>query len=300
MLCGPTATGKTSLSLALAKALDGEIVCADSMQIYRGLPIGTAQPTAGEQRAAVHHLVGFLPPEERFSVAQYQQAAGACIRDIAARGRVPLLVGGTGLYIDSVVKGVRFTEQNTDLSVRQRLEQRAEAEGMEALYAELCRIDPPCAAALHPHNRTRVLRALELYEQTGRTMTQQLAASLPAEPPYRAVVLGLTFPDRQLLYDRADARVDAMLRAGLLDEARTVYEHRAAYQTAAQAIGYKEFFPFFAGQEPLAACTARLKQATRNYAKRQLTWFRRTPGLRWLDAGAADLAAQALACWKEG
>ena len=269
VICGPTATGKTALSVALAKLLDGEVVSADSMQIYKGLRVGTAQATPEEMKGVPHHLVGFLPPEERFSVADYVRHAGECIAQITARGRVPIVAGGTGLYISSLVNGIDFTPDKADPAVRARLETELTEQGIGPLYARLQQVDPECAAKLHPNNHGRVLRALELYEQTGETMSCR----------------------------RIDARVDAMLAHGLLEEARLVYANRDAYHTAAQAIGYKEFFPYFEGKEPLEVCTAALKQASRNYAKRQLTWFRRMDGLIWLPAGEPEAAEAAARLW---
>lgn len=288
VLGGPTASGKTGLSVALARRFGGEIVNADSMQIYRGLDVGTAKVTAAEAKGVPHHLVGFLAPEKAFSVADYVEAAGRCIGEITGRGRLPFVVGGTGLYIESLVEGVRFAPQKTDPALRAALEQRAAREGPEAMYAELRRIDPACAAAVHPHNKGRVLRALELYYTSGVTMTQQKAASRPAQRPYDALVLCLDWP-RSELYERIDRRVDQMLAQGLLAEAELVWNNRESYKTAAQAIGYKEFFPYFEGAAPLEACAAKLKQASRNYAKRQLTWFRRMQGVVWLDGSDPEV-----------
>ena len=285
VLGGPTASGKTGLSVALARAFGGEIGNADSMQIYQGLDVGTAKVTAAEAQGVPHHLVGFLAPEKAFSVADYVEAAGRCIGEIAGRGRLPFVVGGTGLYIESLLEGVRFAPQKTDPALRAALALRADREGPEALHAELRRIDPAYAAAVHPHNKGRVLRALELYYTSGVTMTQQREASRPAQRPYNALVLCLDWPRGQL-YERIDRRVDQMLERGLLAEAELVWKNRESYKTAAQAIGYKEFFPYFEGAAPLEACAAKLKQASRNYAKRQLTWFRRMEGVVWLDGSA--------------
>lgn len=298
VICGPTATGKTSLSVALAQALDGEVVCADSMQIYRRLDIGTAKVTKEEMCGVPHHLVDFLAPEKQFSVAEYVARASACIADIAARGKTPLLVGGTGLYIQSLLYGVRFTEHKSDPALRARLQARLEQEGIEPLYAQLAQVDPETAAAVDMRNYPRVLRALEIYLQTGETMAQHRAKSLPPERPYNAVVLGLHFAQRSALYARIDARVDAMLAQGLLREACEVYDNRADYVTAAQAIGYKEFFPYFEGTQDLAACADALKRASRRYAKRQLTWFTHMDGVRWLEADASELPDQALEIWR--
>ena len=290
---GPTATGKTALSVALAKRFGGEIISADSMQIYKGLDVGTAKVTPEEMQGVPHHLLDILPPEEPFSVAEFTARAGALIADITARGGLPFVVGGTGLYITSLLGGVRFAPQPNDPALRAALQARAAAGEGRALYDELAAVDPDYAGTLHPNDENRVIRALELYRLTGRTMTQQRAASRPETPPYRALCLCLSCPDRAVLYRRIDSRVDNMVAAGILEEARLVYDHRDSYRTAAQAIGYKEFFPYFEGTATLAECTAKLKQASRNYAKRQLTWFRRQTDAVWLDFTDPGLEAQA-------
>ena len=279
---GPTASGKTALSVALAKAFDGEIINADSMQIYKNLDVGTAKPTTQEQQGIPHHLLGFLPPETPFSVADFTAAADPLVREISAHGKLPLVVGGTGLYITSLLNGVAFAPEKFDPTIRARLQAQAEAEGSAALYAKLQAVDPDYAAQVHPNNLPRVIRALELFEATGRKMSEERVNARAAEPPYRALCLCLTCRDRAALYDRIGRRVDLMVENGVLDEARQVYDHRDSYRTAAQAIGYKEFFPYFEGTASLDDCTERLKQATRNYAKRQLTWFRRQNDAVWL------------------
>ena len=279
---GPTASGKTALSVALAKAFDGEIINADSMQIYKNLDVGTAKPTTQEQQGIPHHLLGFLPPETPFSVADFTAAADPLVREISAHGKLPLVVGGTGLYITSLLNGVAFAPEKLDPTIRARLQAQAEAEGSAALYAQLQAVDPDYAAQVHPNNLPRVIRALELFEATGRKMSEERVNARAAEPPYRALCLCLTCRDRAALYDRIGRRVDLMMENGVLDEARQVYDHRDSYRTAAQAIGYKEFFPYFEGTASLDDCTERLKQATRNYAKRQLTWFRRQNDAVWL------------------
>ena len=294
VITGPTATGKTALSVDLALRLGGEIVCADSMQIYKYLTVGTAKATPEEMRGVPHHLMDFLEPTERFSVADYVTMASACIREISSRGRLPILVGGTGLYVDSLVRGMRFEQHGHDAQLRERLARQLEEQGSAALYKRLARVDPEYARSVHPNNTVRVLRAMELYEQTGLTMTEQRARSLPSERPYDDVFVVRSFSDRALLYRRIDARVDAMMQAGLLEEAKLVYDHRNEYRTAAQAIGYKEFFPYFDSAAGLDVCTEKLKQASRHYAKRQLTWFAGMEGARWIEAG--DGAAEKVCC----
>ena len=290
---GPTASGKTALSVALARAFDGEIINADSMQIYKNLDVGTAKPSTEERQGIPHYLLDFLPPETSYSVADFTAAADPLIRDITARGRLPLVVGGTGLYITSLLSGMAFAPEKTDPAVRARLQARTDTEGGAALYAELQRVDPDYAAQVHPNNLPRVIRALELFEATGRRMSDQRREARPAEAPYHALCLCLTCRDRAVLYSRIDRRVDEMVENGVLDEARQVYDHRDAYRTAAQAIGYKEFFPYFEGTANLTECTERLKQATRNYAKRQLTWFRRQNDAVWLYLDEEDVTEHA-------
>ena len=291
---GPTATGKTALGVALAEQFGGEIISADSMQIYKGLDIGTAKVTPEETHGIPHHAVDLLEPDQTFSVADFTALAGTLETDLSARGKLPILVGGTGLYVQSFLYGVRFTAEKAPDGLREQLTAELEAIGPEAMYAKLQAVDPEAAAAIHPNNKVRVLRALEHYHATGKRLSEQKADSLPPERPYRSLVLGLDFPDRAALYRRIDLRVDKMLEAGLLAEAEYVWRNHEAFRTAAQAIGYKEFFPYFEQTAALDACTEKLKQASRNYAKRQLTWFRHMDGVTWLDAGAADVRQTAL------
>ena len=241
---GPTATGKTALSVALAKRFGGEIISADSMQIYQGLDVGTAKVTPEEMQGVPHHLVGFLAPEQAFSVADFTTLAGKTITQLTAQGKLPLVVGGTGLYITSLLNGIGFTPEKVDPAIRQELQARLQAEGSQALYAELAAVDPGYAAKVHPNNTPRVIRALELYRATGRKMSAEREAARPAEKPYRSLCLCLTCRDRTLLYQRIDTRCDRMMQSGILEEAKLVYDHRDTYRTAAQAIGYKEFFPY--------------------------------------------------------
>ena len=291
---GPTATGKTALGVALARRFSGEVISCDSMQIYQGLDVGTAKVTPEETCGIPHHGVDILPPDKPFSVADFTAMAAALEQEITARGNLPILVGGTGLYVQSFLYGVRFAEEKTPAGLREQLAAELADKGGAAMYEELRRADPEAAAAIHPNNQVRVLRALEHYRATGRRLSEQKADSLPQERPYRSLILGLDFPDRAALYRRIDLRVDKMLEAGLLAEAEYVWRSRERFRTAAQAIGYKEFFPYFEGTAPLEACTDKLKQASRNYAKRQLTWFRHMDGVVWLDAGAPDAAETAI------
>lgn len=290
---GPTATGKTALGVALAERFHGEIISADSMQIYKGLDIGTAKVMPEETHGIPHYGVDILSPEQSFSVADFTAMASEQIRKIAAKGALPLTVGGTGLYVQSLLYGVRFTAEKTPDGLREQLTAELEAQGPAVMYEQLRQVDPEAAAAIHPNNHVRVLRALEHYRATGKRLSEQKAASLPQERPYRSLILGLDFPERAALYERIDLRVDKMVEAGLLAEAEYVWRNRECFRTAAQAIGYKEFFPYFEQQADLKTCTEKLKQASRNYAKRQLTWFRHMDGVVWLDAGQPDLLEKA-------
>ena len=296
---GPTATGKTALGVTLAEMFGGEVISADSMQLYKGLDVGTAKVTPDETHGIPHHAVDFLEPDRTFSVADFTALAARLEAELSARGKLPILVGGTGLYVQSFLYGVRFTAEKTPDGLREQLAAELAEKGPAAMYEELKQADPEAAAAIHPNNQVRVLRALEHYRATGKKLSEQKAGSLPPERPYRSLVLGLDFPDRAQLYARIDRRVDKMMEAGLLREAQLVYVNRDRFKTAAQAIGYKEFFPYFEGAAELTPCVDKLKQASRNYAKRQLTWFRHMDGVVWLDASAPDAAARAAALTQE-
>lgn len=299
VICGPTASGKTSLSINLCKRLGGEIISADSMQIYKGLNIGTAKPSIEEQQGISHHLLDFLSPEKKYSVADYVEHAGAVISEIYSRGKVPVVCGGTGQYISGIIDGLKYIDVKTNDELRQQLAKREEKEGIEALYKELIGLDPEFAKNVHQNNKKRVLRALELYYQTGITMTQQNKESRPDKKPYKHLVVALNFENRANLYDRINKRVDLMLRQGLLQEAEEVYKHQDVYITAVQAIGYKEFFPYFEGIDSLQSCCDKLKQASRNYAKRQLTWFKRIDGVQWVNADDKNLTENVMALWEK-
>lgn len=301
---GPTATGKTALGIGLARRFGGEIVSCDSMQIYRGLPIGTAQPTAEELAQVPHHLVAFLDPWEKFSVSDYVNLAGEAIRELDARGKLPVLVGGTGLYARSLLRGFSFSDGCRDEALREELFRRAETEGPGSLYRELEALDPRGAAEIHPNNVKRVIRALEYCKLSGEPFSAQAERSKAAVSPYRSLMLCLSFRDREKLYGRIDRRVDRMLENGLLEEAEGFYracKRLGKPATAAQAIGYKELFPYFAGETTLEAAVEELKRESRRYAKRQITWFSREPEARFLygdDYGGPEellAAAEALA-----
>ncbi len=270
---GPTASGKTALGVALCRRFGGEVVSADSMQIYRGMDIAAAVPTEEERQGVPHHLMQFLDPTERYSVAAYCKDAAACIAAIRARGKLPVMVGGTGLYVNALLNHVSFAEADTDLTIRQMLTERLEREGAQPLMEELRRVDPERAAQLHENDAKRILRALEFYYQNGFTITEQDRLSRAEPSPYRALMLGLFVRDRALLYDRINRRVDQMAANGLLEEARRCLNDSRA--TAAQAIGHKELRRFFDGEATEREALDHLKQQTRRYAKRQLTWFGR-------------------------
>lgn len=278
---GPTASGKTALAVELALCFGGEVVSADSMQVYKRMDIATAKPDEAEKKGVPHHLIDLIEPDgAAFSVAQYARRAHAAIADIAARGRVPILAGGTGLYIDAVIDNIDFSNIRSDESIRAGLHALAKAHGNAYMLSLLRAVDPELAAALHPNNLGRILRALEVYRVTGVPMSEHQRRSRQTPARYDVCMIGLNFTDRAMLYDRVNRRVDLMMERGLLDEARAI--RFACRGTALQAIGYKELLPHLDGGAPLEECVNRLKQSTRRYAKRQLSWFRRDERIIWL------------------
>lgn len=281
-ICGPTASGKTALSVALAKQLHTEIISVDSMQIYRGMDIGTAKPTAEERQGVPHHLLDICAPGEAFSVARYVELADAAAQDVLSRGMVPIVAGGTGLYMDALIECSTFSGDETDLSVREKYQRMAAEQGNEAVHACLAKVDPEGADRLHPNNLKRVIRALEVYEQTGMTIDAFNRLHKRPAPKYAALKIGVCPAERQTLYDRIDRRVDQMLADGLLEETKRLLDSGALAGTAAQAIGYKELLGYLQGDAPLADCVALLKQRSRNYAKRQLTWLKRDDNIHWI------------------
>jgi len=284
-VCGPTASGKTALSIELAKRHSGEIISCDSMQIYRGMDIGTAKPTEAEKCGIPHHLIDIVDPSEPFSAADYAPLAKAAIADILARGKLPIFCGGTGLYLDAVLTETDYADVDTDPALRASLLADAEKYGPDALWQRLYAVDPDAAAATHKNNVKRVARALEIYLASGITKTEWDARSRLRESPFDAVILALDRP-REALYARIDLRVDLMIAAGLPEEVRALYEsgRLARQSSAAQAIGYKEFLGWLDGNMTLEEATEAVKLASRRYAKRQLTWFRRNPAVHWLQA----------------
>lgn len=293
ILAGPTASGKTRLGVDLALNNNAEVISADSMQIYKRMSVATAKPTEDEMRGVPHHLIDFLEPTEKYSVARFVEDAGAAIRDISSRGKLPIIVGGTGLYIDSLINGIVFSEQKDNSEVRQKLYEEADAMGNDYMYRRLMEIDPEYANMLHPNNKGRVLRALELNILSGVTMSEQLKESRKSSSPYSPLFLGIDFTDRERLYERINLRVDMMLQSALLEEA-TAFFKRYNSETAAQAIGYKELRGYIDGTETLSDCVERLKRETRRYAKRQLTWFRRNEAMNWLYADSFENYEQML------
>ena len=278
---GPTASGKTALAVELAKAFDGEVVSCDSMQIYRRMDIGTAKPTKEETQGISHHMIDICEPDEAFSVSRYVELADPIVRDILARGKRVIIAGGTGLYVDSLIRGNDFAPFPAT-GCRERLEQRLEQEGLEVLAKELSAIDPE-ALDRSQGNPRRIIRALEVWQETGETITSHNARTQAIPPKYSPLWIGLDFESRQELYDRIDLRVDLMLEAGLLEEIRGILASGIPETaTAMQAIGYKEFVDALAGRDTIENAADSLKQSSRRYAKRQLTWFRKNKAIHWI------------------
>lgn len=274
---GATASGKTDLAVKLAKAVDGEIISADSMQVYKNMPIATAVATKEEQAGVPHHLVEFLDTDQTFSVADFVERAKVLIDEITARGRVPIVAGGTGLFVDSLVKNISFSQVGSNAEIRNELAEKSN----EELFEKLLALDPKSAENIHPNNRKRVIRALELC-MSGTSKTEQNENSMLIDSPYDALYIGIGYQDRQKLYDRINKRVDLMLDAGLENEARQMLGKQGL--TARQAIGHKELQPYIDGNITLDEAVEGLKRETRRYAKRQLTWFRRNENINWLYA----------------
>lgn len=280
-IAGPTASGKSDLAVSLAEIFGGEVLSFDSMQLYKGMDIATAKPTKEEMKGIPHHMIDCVDPSDKYSVVRYKESADRIIKEITNRGNLPIMVGGTGLYMDVVLQNIQFFDSGEDPVIRERLEREFQELGPEPLYERLKKIDPESAARIHMNNGGRVIRALEIYETTGFTMTEQRKRSRMEPSPYAPLYIGLTARDRSLIYNRTDKRVDSMLEKGLLNEAREVLESDLG-RTAFQAIGVKEMIPYLKGEKSLEECVNRLKQVTRHYAKRQMTWFRKNPDINWL------------------
>lgn len=283
---GPTASGKSSLALGLARRLGGEIVCCDSMQIYKEMNIGTAKPSESEREQVAHHLFDFVSPRDSFSCADYVALARDTAREISLREKLPVFCGGTGLYLDRLLNGAEFEDMQTDPGYREELKDFCERFGNGALHERLREIDPESANAIHPNNVKRVIRALEIYKTSGKKKSELDRISQERESDFRCVQIGLRYADRETLYKRIDARVDIMLREGLLEETERLLREGIfeVNSTAAQAIGYKELLGFLRGERSLADAVDELKRATRRYAKRQMTWFSSHGEVEWINA----------------
>ena len=301
MICiaGPTASGKTALAVELAKHLDGEVISCDSMQIYRRMDIGTAKPTREEMQGIPHHMLDVCDPDEDFSVSRYCEQADPILQDILARGKTAIIAGGTGLYMDALIRGNDFAPFPST-GMREKLETEADAIGMEAMLEQLRAIDPHAAERLHAADRKRVIRALEVYYETGETITAHNLRTQAIPPKYRPVWFALEDEDRQDLYDRIDKRVDIMLEMGLLEEIRSLLASGIPEKaTSMQAIGYKEFVDALSGRCTVCEAAALVKQSSRRYAKRQLTWFRRNSAIHWLRRKKGQTTAEIVAAARQ-
>ena len=295
VICGPTASGKTALAVELALRHRGEVVSADSMQIYRRMDIGTAKPTQAEMRGVPHHMLDVADPEEDFSVARYVDMAAKCVDDILSRGKLPILAGGTGLYIDSLLSGRTFAPFQPDSPLRGELEEQLRREGGAAMLARLAQVDPDSAARLHPNDEKRIIRALEVYQSTGKTITQHNLETQAIPPRYDALTLALAFERREDMWSRIDRRVDQMMDQGLVAEVQGLLDSGVpAKCTAMQAIGYKEMAAALLSGGDVRAAAEEIQLRSRQYAKRQLTWFKRNKAARWLLWGREPDFAAAL------
>lgn len=287
-IIGPTASGKTAVSIELAKKFNGEIVSADSMQIYKGIHIASAAPDDTEKQGIPHHLFEFLDTDTQFSVAEYVKIAREIIKEIYSRGKLPIIVGGTGLYISSLLENIEFCDMETDIALRAQLEDEFDKIGAEAMLEKLSRFDPESAARLHPNNRRRIIRAIEVYLQTGVTFTEHNINSKINNIDINPLIIGINFQDREKLYERINLRVDLMVKNGLLTEAESIYNNQCK-KGAFQAIGHKELYPYFNGQATLEQAIESLKMQTRRYAKRQITWFKRVENVNWFYPDNNDI-----------
>ena len=283
VIVGPTASGKTRMAVELAQRHNGEVISADSTQIYRTMDIGTAKPTKEEMGGIPHHMIDVADPEEDFSVARYVEMAARCVDDVLERGKLPIVAGGTGLYIDSLLSGRTFAPFSPDSALRGELERELAEKGGQAMLEALAQVDPEAAQRLHPNDHKRIVRALEVYRSTGKTITQHNRETQAIPPRYNALTIGLAFQDRQAMWRRIDQRVDEMVAAGLEDEVRRLLTSGISPKcTAMQAIGYKEFTQALSGEMTWQEATDVVKLRSRQYAKRQLTWFGRNPNTRWV------------------
>ncbi len=287
VICGPTASGKTSLSIELAKRIKGEIVSCDSMQIYQEMNIGTAKPTLKERQGIKHYLLDFVSPEERYSVAEYKKDAKKVIKEIIKKGNTPIVVGGTGLYIDSLIYEIEYPNIEFDGEYRQQLETRVQGEGLEKLYEEAKKIDELAIQKISSNDEKRILRILEIYHATGKTKTEQEIESRKNPPEYDYQVYALAW-NREVLYERINKRVDQMIEQGLIEEVKEILTKHKEFPTAMQGLGYKEVVEFLNGNVTKEEMIEKIKMETRRYAKRQMTWFRKNKQTIWLD-GEADV-----------
>lgn len=281
-ITGQTATGKSELGVLLAKRYNGEIISADSMQVYKGLEIATAQPTKEEKRNIPHHLMGFLSVSESFSVAQYVSLAKEKIEEILTKGKLPILVGGTGLYLDSLLNNISFDKQ-ADEEMLKKVQELSQKESNQELWQRLFEVDPEYAKTLHPNNKKRVLRALALFNSTGLTRKERDEKSIKNGREYSFLTIGLRYQDKEILWKKIDCRVEMMVKRGLVEEAKRLYDSGKAGKTASQAIGYKELIPYFEGDTSLDEATAQIKLHTRQYSKRQRTWMQKNTDIHWID-----------------
>lgn len=282
VICGPTASGKTALGVELAKKIDGEVVSADSMQIYKDMDIGSAKPTKEEMQGIKHYMIDFVSPKQRYNVADYKKQATNAIEEILKKGKIPIVVGGTGLYIDSLIYGIEYQEMEFDEKYRNELEEKAKNEGLEVLYNKAKEIDEEAIKHISPNDKKRIIRILEIYKATGKTKTELEILSKKNEVPYDYKVFAINM-DRELLYERINKRVDIMIEQGLIEEVKNITKKYDKYPTAMQALGYKEINEYLDGILTKEEAIEKVKMETRRYAKRQLTWFRKNKQTIWLN-----------------
>ena len=282
VICGPTASGKTALSIELAKKINGEIVSADSMQIYKDMDIGTAKPTIEEMQGIEHYLIDFVPPDDRYSVADYKIDAKKAIKKILEKGKTPIIVGGTGLYVDSLIYEIEYPNIEFDENYRKELEEQVEKQGLDKLYEQAKKIDPQAIEKISKNDKKRILRVLEIYHATGKTKTEQEVESRKKEVEYDYKVFALNW-DREKLYERINKRVDIMIEQGLIEEVKQISKKYNKFPTAMQGLGYKEVVEYLEGNCTKEEMIEKIKKETRHYAKRQLTWFRKNSQTIWLN-----------------
>ena len=297
VICGPTASGKTKLSIEVAKLVNGEIVSADSMQIYKDMTIGTAKPTTEEMQGIKHYLIDFVSPDKRYSVAEYKNDATNAIEEIISKGKTPIVVGGTGLYVNSLIYEIEYPSVELDMNYRKKLEEIAEKEGLDRLYEMAMKVDKLAMKKISKNDKKRICRVLEIYHATGKTKTQIEIESRANEPKYDYLVFGISM-DREKLYDRINKRVDIMIEDGLIDEVKEVLNKYDDFPTAMQGLGYKEVVEYINGDTTKEEMIEKIKMETRRYAKRQLTWFRRYDNITWID-GLDDIQRNVNIIWEE-